>query len=99
MDPSKVKAIMDWPTPTNVKEVQSFLGLGNYYRRFIENYAMIARPLHNLTRKNVAFNWNEECENAFQLLKKRFTEEPTLVNANPDLPFVVVKLGVWIKDY
>jgi len=89
MDPEKVRAIMDWPTPTNVTEVQSFVGLCNYYRRFIPNFAKIAKPLHNLTRKDVEFNWNEDCKEAFHILKNKFIEEPILKHANPDKPFIV----------
>eukprot|EP00833_Pecoramyces_ruminatium_P008145 jgi/Orpsp1_1/1182177/evm.model.c7180000080193.1 len=89
MDPNKVKAIMDWPIPSNITEVQSFLGLCNYYRRFIKNFAEIAKPLHNLTRKNVEYQWSEECDKAFNHLKESFTKEPILAHADPDLPFVV----------
>jgi len=55
VDSEKVKAILDWPVPSNVKEIQSFIGLCNYYRIFIKDFAKIARPLHKLTRKNVPF--------------------------------------------
>ncbi len=52
MDPNKVKGLSDWPTPTTVKEMHSFLGFGNFYKDFINNYSKIACPLHELTRKN-----------------------------------------------
>ena len=72
-DPKKVKTVKEWPTPKCVKDVQRFVGLCNYYRRFIENFAFISKPLHNLTKKNVKFLWTKDCENAFQELKKRLT--------------------------
>jgi len=59
MDPSKVKAILEWPIPKNVTEIHSFLGLCNYYRRFIKNFAQIAKPLHKLTIKDVKYEWTE----------------------------------------
>ena len=55
MDESKVKAIMDWPAPTTVHGVRSFLGLANFYRHFIKDYAMLAKPLTDLTQKDKAF--------------------------------------------
>ena len=55
MDQNKVKAILDWPEPKNIKGVRSFLGLANFYRRFIKDYARVARPLHNLTKKEDPF--------------------------------------------
>ena len=51
IEEAKVKAVLDWPVPKSVKDIQKFLGLANYYRRFIEEFAKIARPLHELTRK------------------------------------------------
>ena len=89
MDPDKVKSILEWPIPTTVKEVQSFIGLCNYYRRFIPNFAKIAKPLHNLTRKDIKYEWTEECSVAFETLKKLFTIEPILAHADPELPFIV----------
>eukprot|EP00833_Pecoramyces_ruminatium_P005437 jgi/Orpsp1_1/1179469/evm.model.c7180000069456.1 len=59
IDPKKIKSIKEWPIPTCVKDVQIFIGLCNYYRRFVMNFAQIARPLHNLTKKNNKFNWNK----------------------------------------
>jgi len=68
----KVSSILNWPTPTCVKDVQSFIGLANYYRRFIPDFAKIARPLHNLLKKNVAFVWSEEAHIAYETLKSKF---------------------------
>ncbi|KAL6316893.1 hypothetical protein AAG906_023548 [Vitis piasezkii] len=65
-----------WQKPTNVFEVRSFLGLAGYYRRFVEDFSRIAAPMTRLTRKGVKFEWNEECENAFQELKRKLTTAP-----------------------
>lgn len=78
VDPSKVEAVLNWEQPTNVTEVRSFLGLAGYYRRFIEGFSKLARPLTNLTKKGTSFKWNENCEQAFSGLKKRLTEAPVL---------------------
>ena len=78
MDPSKVEAVMNWGQPTTVTEVRSFLGLAGYYRRFIEGFASIASALIKLTRKKVQFVWTEECERAFNELKRRLTTAPVL---------------------
>ena len=89
MDNDKVKAVLDWPIPTNVKEVQSFIGLCNYYRIFIKDFAKIANPLHKLTRKDVVFNWESEHQEAFETLKKMFTSAPILRHADCTKPFIV----------
>jgi len=89
VDPNKIKAILDWPVPTTVKEVQSFIGLCNYYRIFIKNFAKIARPLHKLTRKNVSFNWGPDQQKPFDKLKELFTSAPFLRNPDCNKPFVI----------
>jgi hypothetical protein len=73
-----VKDVLEWETPQTVKEVRSFLGLAGYYRRFIENFSKIAKPLTSLLEKGVDFSWNEECQMAFDELKKRLTTAPVL---------------------
>jgi hypothetical protein len=78
MDAAKLAGIKQWPSPQTVKQVRSFLGFANFYRKFIGHYAEISRPLTNLTRKEIQFNWTEECEKAFNELKERFLEEPIL---------------------
>jgi hypothetical protein len=78
MDPKKYEAVADWPIPTKVKELQSFLGLANFYRRFIKDFSMIATPLHKLTRKDQPWEWKEEQQIAFDILKKKFTKKPIL---------------------
>jgi len=83
MEEEKVKGVLEWPTPKCVKDVQKFLGLANYYCWFIEGFASIARPLHDMVKKDKKWNWTERQEKAFRELKERFTKEPVL--AVPDL--------------
>jgi hypothetical protein len=83
MDPIKVKGITDWPTPTNLSKLRSFLGFGNYYKDFIPDYSRITRPLHDLTKNSVQWHWDDSQRNAFQLLKEIFTLYPVLRNPDP----------------
>ena len=83
MNDDKVKAILEWPTPKTVRGVRSFLGLVNFYRRFIKNYAQVARPLNDLTKKDQTFEWKELQQTAFDTLKQQFTTTPIL--AFPDI--------------
>lgn len=78
MDPEKVKAVVNYPVPETVKQIKSFLGLIGYYRRFIPQFAAMAKPLNNLTRKDVPFRWGVEQQEAFQNLKTTITSEPVL---------------------
>ena len=89
MDPKKVSSILEWPIPKNIKELQSFLGLANYYRRFIPSFASIAHPLHCLLKKNSKFNWSTETQIAFDNIKSKFSSAPILVYPNRELPFMV----------
>jgi hypothetical protein len=76
MDPTKLKEILDWPAPKTVKEVQSFVGFKNFYCCFVKGFSHLAHPLHDLLKKDKKFVWSEECQESFDQLKKRFTEEP-----------------------
>ena len=78
IDPSKIAAIKEWPTPTCVKDIQSFLGLTNYNRKFVESYSEKALPLVDLTRKDTPFKWDSGQKKAFELLKQSCIEGPTL---------------------
>ena len=89
VDPSKVEAVLNWERPKNVSEIRSFLGLAGYYRRFVENFSRIALPLTKLTRKDVRFVWDEECEGAFMELRHRLTSAPILIVPNSDEPYTV----------
>jgi hypothetical protein len=86
MDPKKVKGVQDWPKPTTVKQLQSFLGFANFYRRFINGFSGIAGPLHKLLRKEKKWSWDEEHEKAFQKLKTAFVTEPILTYPDPKRP-------------
>jgi len=83
MQKEKVKGVLNWPAPQNVKEVQKFLGLANYYRRFIKDFARLAALLHVLVRKEQKWKWEREQEEVFERLKVVFITEPVL--AIPDI--------------
>ena len=87
IDPVKLKGIADWPQPETVKQVRSFLGFGNYYRRFIQNYSDLTKPLNDLLHKDTKFIWTQAQEDAFQTLKKKFQEAPVLQMPDPSKPF------------
>ena len=87
--PEKVKAIVEWPQPQSVRDVRSFLGLASFYRRFIKQFSRKARPLTDLTRDNVMWQWNEREQNAFNELKRSLVVAPVLKIPDFDLPFVV----------
>lgn len=89
MDPSKIDTVVNWPTPENVKDVMSFLGFANFYRRFIESFSELVLPLTNLTRKEVTFTWGDDQSFAFKSLKKAFTSHPVLRHFNCLLPTVL----------
>jgi hypothetical protein len=89
MDPRKVASILEWPEPKNVKDVQSFMGLGNYYRKFIRAFSRITAPLTNLTKAGKEFRWEKEEREAFKELKKRFTTAPVLQLYNPERQVVI----------
>jgi len=84
MEKEKVQRVIEWPVPKSVKDVQKFLGLANYYRRFVKDFAKIARPLHEMTRKENKWSWGKRQQKAFEELKKRFTTGPVLVTSDLD---------------
>ena len=88
-DPLKVRAVAEWPVPTNVGEVRSFVGLCTYYRRFVKDFASIAAPLHHLTRKGARFLWDAECQTAFERLKEALVNAPVLPYPDPACPYIV----------
>jgi hypothetical protein len=89
MDSGKLRGISEWPTPTTVKQVRGFLGFGNFYQRFIRNFSELAKPLNNLLKKDQKFEWTHKCQQAFDLLKKKFTEKPVLMMLDQTRPFQI----------
>lgn len=89
MDEGKVAAIRDWKEPGNVSQLRSFLGLANYYRKFVKGYSDIATPLTNLTKKDHKWDWSCECQKAFEELKGRMMDQPVLALPNYELPYEV----------
>ena len=87
MDQEKVRAILDWPESKTVKGVQSFLRLANFYQRFIKDYAKVTRPLHDLTKKENPFHWEEAQQAVFNMLKLHFTTVPILAFLDIDYKF------------
>lgn len=88
-DPKKVAAVKEWPVPKNVKDVRSFLGICSYYRRFVRNFADIAKPLHKQTEKGCSFTWTESCQKAFETLKTALTTAPILGYPTAEGSFIV----------
>ena len=101
-DPDKVQVVTDWPTPVTLRQVRSFLGFASYYRRFVEKFASIARPLYDLVSRcnenggkrrsktaDISTLWNEECEHAFCSLKDKLTSTPTLTYPDFTRPFML----------
>jgi len=78
IDPAKIAVVVDWPRSSNVTEVQSFLGMVGYYRRFVKDFVRIASPLTQLLRKDRQFDWTPDCEASFQELKQRLVSAPIL---------------------
>ena len=89
MDPAKLQAIADWQAPNCVKDVLSFLGFANFYRRFIEGFSKIAAPLTNLCKKDVPWNWSDSANAAFLSLKEKFLQAPVLQHFDPEKPCTV----------
>ena len=79
VDPTKIKAVVNWKPPRNVTEVRSFLGLAGYYRRFVRGFSVIASPLTKLLRKGIKFEWTDKCQNSFEKLKEMLVEAPVLM--------------------
>ncbi|KAL9570381.1 hypothetical protein ACKAV7_005460 [Fusarium commune] len=84
MERKKISAVADWPLPTTVKEVQSFLGFANYYRRFIKDFSRIANPLTELTKKDRKFVWKQDAQAAFEALRQAILSEPVLIMFDPN---------------
>lgn len=85
VDPEKMQVVHDWKGPSTVQRIQSFLGFCNFYQRFIKDYSRVAHPLDRLTKKETPFEWNENCQNGFEELKRRLTNAPVLYHYQPEL--------------
>lgn len=88
-DPEKIKAVAEWPVPSSVSEVRSFLGLCSYYRRFIRDFASEAKPLDRLTEKGRKFQWTKETHDAFETLRNRLISAPILSLPDISKPFIL----------
>jgi hypothetical protein len=89
VDLDNIKSIMEWPTPKDVSDIRSFMGLARYYRRFIKGFSKIGCPITALHKKGVKFTWRSKCEERFQELKYPLTHAPMLNIAYPDNDFLV----------
>jgi hypothetical protein len=89
MDPSKIKTVRDWPVPKKANQLQQFLGLSGYYRKFIEKFSEIAKPLYDLLKKDNGWKWTKDCQEAFDKLKSKLTSYPILAKVDLSEPFTI----------
>jgi hypothetical protein len=87
VDADKVQEVMNWKPPTTVRQIRSFLGLAGYYCRFIPDFSRIAKPMTELLKKGVKFEWGQKCEEAFHTLRQHLTTAPVLAQPNNAKPF------------
>eukprot|EP00253_Pinus_taeda_P022539 PITA_22539 len=89
VDPEKIKTIMEWPTPKDVADIRSFMGLVGYYRWFVEGFSRVAYPITSLQKKGKVFKWTADCQRSFEQLKHLLTTAPVLCVADPEKEYVV----------
>jgi len=89
MEEDKVAGVLNWPVPKTVRDIRKFLGLANYYRQFVKDFAKLAWPLNNLTRKEEKWRWGNKQQEAFKQLKQVFMSRPLLVVPDIDKEFRV----------
>ena len=89
-DPDKVKCVLDWPTPIDVHQVRQFVGLAQYFRKFIQAFPVMIAPLTALFKKGAEFNWSVACDNAFRQVKRSLTTVSCLKLPDPDEPFTMI---------
>jgi hypothetical protein len=99
VDPSKVASVRDWPVPANSHDVRCFLGLANYYRRFVQQFSHIASPLTNLLGKRVAFKWSAPQQQAFEALKQALITAPILSAPDFSSPFNITTVSADASDF
>jgi ribonuclease HI len=87
VDPKKVAAILDWKAPKDVRGIKSFIGMASYYRRFLEGFSKIVRPMTALLAKKVEFQWTPACQKSFETLKEKLTTAPVLILLDVHKPF------------
>jgi hypothetical protein len=102
--PKKVTTILDWKSPKDVRRIKSFIGIAGYYRRFIEGFSKIVRPMTALLAKKVEFKWTPACQKSFETLKEKLTLTPVLILPDVHKPFSVycdasyTRLGCVLKQ-
>jgi hypothetical protein len=89
VDPKKVADILNWKAPTDARGIKSFIGMAEYYRRFIKGFSKIAKPMTALLGNKVEFKWTQKCQEAFEALKEKLTTAPVLVLPDVHKPFSV----------
>nr|GFB92579.1 reverse transcriptase domain-containing protein [Tanacetum cinerariifolium] len=89
VDPTKIESVKNWASPKSPTEIRQFLGLAGYYRRFIEGFSKVAKPMTKLTQKKVEFEWGYKQEAAFQLLKQKLCSAPILALPEESEDFIV----------
>jgi hypothetical protein len=105
VDPTKIDAISESPTPSNIHEIHSFIGMAGYYKRFVEVFYKIANPITSLLRKGSRFKWTYECDQNFSKLKQSLNSTPILKVPYMDMPFIVCNdaskegLGAVLSQY
>jgi len=87
--PDEIKSVRNYPTPKNVKDVRAYLGLASFYRRLIQDFAPVANPLTELTKKDRPFIWSLSQQKAFENIKDKLCTAPVLAYRNFDLPFIL----------
>lgn len=98
-DPEKIKAVQNWPSPTNVKQLRGFLGLSGYYRKFIQSYEIISRPLTELLKKNTIFVWCAVAHKAFLALKNALVHALVLSLPTFSIPFAMRLIRASVRCY
>jgi hypothetical protein len=89
VDPKKVANILDWKAPRDVRGIKSFIGMVGYYRRFVECFSEIAKPMTTLLSKKFEFKWTQECQEFFETLNRKLTTTPVLILPDVHKPFLV----------